>query len=50
MYAKSIGAARKLTAMQPPSMLLLDRNLPDEHGFDLLEGAWFCRQAAGSDN
>ncbi|MGI4778835.1 MAG: sigma-54-dependent transcriptional regulator [Janthinobacterium lividum] len=39
MHATSIGAARRLVAMQPPDMLLLDLHLPDGHGFDLLEGA-----------
>ncbi|RZL98272.1 MAG: sigma-54-dependent Fis family transcriptional regulator, partial [Variovorax sp.] len=38
MHATSIGAARRLVAMQPPDMLLLDLHLPDGHGFELLEG------------
>ena len=36
MCAHSIGAARKLIAMQRPDLLLLDLHLPDGNGFDLL--------------
>jgi two-component system response regulator AtoC len=37
MCAGSIGAARRLMAMQRPDLLLLDLHLPDGDGFDLLE-------------
>ena len=38
MTAASIGAARKLVAMQAPDLLLLDLHLPDGQGFELIDG------------
>ena len=39
MSAASLGAARKLVAMQAPDLLLLDLHLPDGQGFELIDGA-----------
>jgi two-component system response regulator AtoC len=36
--ASSLAAARRLMAMQPPDLVLLDLHLPDGSGFDLMGG------------
>jgi two-component system response regulator AtoC len=35
-FAHSLQAARRMLAMQPPDLVLLDLHLPDGSGFDLL--------------